>query len=46
MTRGAIMRPVVIAVAMLSLLSMAGSVHAADIAAGKAKAETCAACHG
>lgn len=40
------MRPVVIAVAMLSLLSMAGSVHAADIAAGKAKAETCAACHG
>ena len=40
------MRPVVIAVAMLSLLSMAGSVHAADIAAGKAKAEMCAACHG
>ena len=40
------MRPAVVAVAISSLLSMAGSVHAADVAAGKAKAEMCAACHG
>ncbi len=36
----------IVALLMSGCLALAGNAHAADIAAGKAKAAVCAACHG